>query len=66
MDKAVIMHRQVLSVGNGDCSQIILANGKRFLTIATVRSEDPNDPRIDLKAVLRQELREVIVTVTTL
>ena len=47
-------------VGNGDCSQIILANGKRLLFDYCHRkqSEDDADPRIDLKAALRQELRE--------
>src|SRR2546428_10414631 len=48
-------------VGNGDCSQIILANGKRLLFDYCHRwlSEDHNDPRIDLAAALRQELVEV-------
>ena len=47
-------------VGNGDGSQIILANGKRLLFDYCHRKEvqNPNDPRIDLKAVLRQELHE--------
>src|SRR5438132_10660378 len=61
MDKDLIMHTvKFYPVGNGDCSQIILANGKRLLFdyCHRKRSEDPNDPRIDLKAVLRQELRE--------
>lgn len=47
-------------VGNGDCSQIILANGKRLLFdyCHRMRSEDHEDPRIDLKLALRQELQE--------
>jgi hypothetical protein len=56
------MHKvKFYPVGNGDCSQIILANGKRLLFDYCHRglSEDPDDPRIDLATTLRQELAEV-------
>ena len=45
-------------VGNGDCSQIVLANKKRLLFDYCHRrkAEDEDDPRIDLKAVLSEEL----------
>lgn len=47
-------------VGNADTSQIITHNGKRFLFdfFHCKESEDPKDPRIDLKARLRKELKE--------
>lgn len=45
-------------VGNADCSQIILENGKRLLFDFCHRkeSEEGDDPRIDLKAALTAEL----------
>ena len=45
-------------VGNGDCSQIILSNGKRLLFDFCHRrkSEDLEDPRIDLHRTLNAEL----------
>ncbi|MCY3859237.1 MAG: hypothetical protein OXG25_10070 [Gammaproteobacteria bacterium] len=45
-------------VGNGDCSQIILSNGKRLLFDFCHRrkSEDVEDPRIDLHRILSAEL----------
>lgn len=45
-------------VGNGDCSQIILDNGKRLLFDFCHRkdAEDNDDPKIDLKATLSDEL----------
>ena len=47
-------------VGNGDTSQIVLANGKRLLFDYCHRrkGEDPECPVIDLKARLREELKE--------
>jgi len=56
------MHKvKFYPVGNGDCSQIILENGRRLIFDYCHRgkSEDPDDPLIDLKATLRQELQEV-------
>ena len=46
-------------VGNGDCSQIVLANKKRLLFDFCHRrnAEDEDDPRIDLHATLSDELR---------
>ena len=48
-------------VGNGDCSQIVLENGKRLLFDYCHRrkAEDEDDPRIDLEAVLSAELAAV-------
>lgn len=45
-------------VGNGDCSQIVLANKKRLLFDYCHRqnAEDDNDARIDLKSTLTNEL----------
>ncbi len=45
-------------VGNGDCSQIILANQKRLLFDYCHRrkAEDKDDPRIDLHKALSDEL----------
>ena len=45
-------------VGNGDCSQIVLENGKRLLFDYCHRrkAEDEDDPRIDLDAALSAEL----------
>ena len=45
-------------VGNGDCSQVVLANGKRLLFDYCHRrkAEDKGDPRIDLEAALSAEL----------
>ena len=45
-------------VGNGDCSQIILANKKRLLFDYCHRrkAEDKDDPRIDLQKALSDEL----------
>jgi hypothetical protein len=47
-------------VGNADCSQIILDNGKRLLFdyCHRVLSEDADDPRIDLAKALRYEMAE--------
>src|SRR5690349_17167206 len=46
-------------VGNGDTSQIVLANGKRLLFDFCHRTdgEDPDNPLIDLKKTLRDELK---------
>ena len=46
-------------VGNGDCSQIILANKKRLLFDYCHRrqAEDKDDPRTDLHSALSEELR---------
>jgi len=55
------MHKvKFYPVGNGDCSQIILENGRRLLFDYCHRAEaeDPDDPRIDLAATLRQELED--------
>lgn len=55
------MHRvRFYPVGNGDCSQIVLANKKRLLFDFCHRrkSEDKDDPRIDLKSALNDELAE--------
>lgn len=51
---------QFYPVGNGDTSQIITADGKRFLFdyYHTQTAEDSSDPRIDLKARLKKELKE--------
>lgn len=48
-------------VGNGDCSQVALHNGKRLLFDYCHRrnAEDDDDPKIDLSARLKQELAEV-------
>ena len=48
-------------VGNGDCSQIILANKKRLLFDYCHRrkAEDKDDPRIDLHKALSDELTAV-------
>ena len=45
-------------VGNGDCSQVVLENGKRLLFDYCHRrkAEDKDDPRIDLESVLGAEL----------
>ena len=45
-------------VGNGDCSQVVLKNGKRLLFDYCHRrkAEDKDDPRIDLEAALNGEL----------
>ncbi len=54
-----MMHRvKFYPVGNGDCSQIVLANGKRLLFDYCHRrkAEDENDPRIDLESTLNSEL----------
>lgn len=54
------MHRvRFYPVGNGDTSQIVLANGKRVLFDFCHRSdgEDPDNPLIDLKKTLRDELK---------
>jgi len=47
-------------VGNGDTSQIVLSNGSRFLIDFCHRkvAEDEDDPRIDLKARLNEELKD--------
>ena len=55
------MHRvRFYPVGNGDCSQIVLANKKRLLFDFCHRrkSEDKDDPRIDLKSALSDELAQ--------
>jgi hypothetical protein len=46
-------------VGNGDTSQVILENGKRFLFdfCHRVAGEDPESPLIDLKKRLKDELK---------
>ena len=46
-------------VGNGDCSQIILASGKRLLFDYCHRrkAEDEDDPQIDLHSALSEELK---------
>lgn len=48
-------------VGNGDTCQIVLAGGKRVLFDYCHRrvAEDENDPRIDLKKHLQDELKAV-------
>ncbi len=48
-------------VGNGDCSQIVLKNGKRLLFDYCHRrkAEDEEDTRIDLKETLSSELSAV-------
>lgn len=48
-------------VGNGDCSQIVLTNGKRLLFDYCHRrkAEDENDARIDLAGTLSAELAAV-------
>ena len=53
------MHKvRFYPVGNGDCSQIVLDNGKRLLFDYCHRrkGEDADDPRIDLEAALSAEL----------
>lgn len=53
------MHKvKFYPVGNGDCSQIVLENGKRLLFDYCHRrkAEDEDDPRIDLEAALSAEL----------
>ena len=47
-------------VGNGDCSQIILENGKRLLFDFRHLEKGANDdnPIIDLKQALKDELNE--------
>lgn len=47
-------------VGNGDTTQVILDNGKRLLFDFCHRKkgEDEDDPLIDLKKILREELTE--------
>lgn len=53
------MHRvRFYPVGNGDCSQIVLANKKRLLFDFCHRrkSEDKDDPQIDLQSALSDEL----------
>ena len=55
------MHRvRFYPVGNGDCSQIVLANNKRLIFDFCHRrnSEDNNDPQIDLQSALSGELAE--------
>jgi hypothetical protein len=46
-------------VGNGDCSHIILANGRRILMDFRhpQKAEDDDTPEIDLKAQLKEELK---------
>jgi hypothetical protein len=46
-------------VGKGDCSQIILANGRRILMDFRhpQRAEDEESPEIDLKAQIKEELK---------
>ena len=54
------MHRvRFYPVGNGDCSQIILANERRLLFDYCHRrkAEDKEDSRIDLHSVLSDELK---------
>lgn len=56
------MHKvRFYPVGNGDTSQIVLANGKRLLFDFCHRAdgEDPDNPLIDLKKALRDELSAV-------
>ena len=53
------MHRvRFYPVGNGDCSQIVLANNQRLLFDFCHRrkSEDKDDPQIDLQSALSDEL----------
>lgn len=53
------MHKaRFYPVGNGDCSQIVLADGRRLLFDYCHRhkAEDKDDPRIDLQATLSDEL----------
>ena len=53
------MHKvRFYPVGNGDCSQIVLADGRRLLFDYCHRrkAEDKDDPRIDLEAALSEEL----------
>ena len=53
------MHKvRFYPVGNGDCSQIVLADGRRLLFDYCHRrkAEDKDDPRIDLEATLGEEL----------
>ena len=53
------MHRvRFYPVGNGDCSQIVLANNKRLLFDFCHRrkAEDKDDPQIDLHSALSEEL----------
>ena len=47
-------------VGNGDCSQVILNNGKRLLFDFRhiIKAEDDEHSAIDLKATLKEELDE--------
>jgi len=54
------MHKlRFYPVGNGDTSQIVLANGKRILFDYCHRKdgEDPKNPLIDLKKCLTEELK---------
>ena len=54
-----MMHRvKFYPVGNGDCSQIVLSNGRRLLFDYCHRrkAEDEKDPRIDLESQLNAEL----------
>ena len=53
------MHRvRFYPVGNGDCSQIVLSNNKRLLFDYCHRrkAEDKDDPQIDLRSALTDEL----------
>lgn len=55
------MHQVIFyPVGNGDTSQVVLENGKRILLDFRhlAKSESDDDPAIDLKARLRQELQD--------
>lgn len=47
-------------VGNGDTTQIVLANGRRILFDFCHREKasDPNTPEIDLKTRLKDDLRK--------
>ena len=55
------MHKIIFyPVGNGDTSQIVLENGKRFLFDFRhqKQGEDDDTPHIDLKQRLNDELKE--------
>lgn len=56
-----VVHKVIFyPVGNGDTSQVILANGRRVLFdfCHRAKSEDSSTPEIDLKKRLKQELKD--------
>lgn len=55
------MHKIIFyPVGNGDTSQIVLENGKRILSdfLHHKKAENEDEPKIDLKARLKEELEK--------